>query len=100
MPAILRRVSEPDVGGGDWDWISLAEIAAEMNSPNCKGDSKKGVKGSLVFDFIPLHHFLPLLLHIIPGIWNKILDTFWEIVSEAIKYIPQEEVDLQGRKEL
>ena len=77
----------------------MKEIAAEVNHPNFKGDSKMGVKGSPLFEFIPLHHFLPPLLHILIGIWNDIRDKFREIVSEMIEYIPPAEADLRQRKE-
>ena len=77
----------------------LKEIEAEVKHPNFKGDSKMGVKGSPLFEFIPLHHFLPPLLHILIGIWNNIWDKFREIVSEMIEYIPPAEADLRQRKE-
>ena len=70
-----------------------------MNQPNFKGDSKMGVKALSLWNFIPLKHFLPPLLHLLIGIWNDIWDKFRELVSECIEYIPRDEAKLRARKE-
>ena len=85
--------------GRAWSWSELNKLAAEVNQPHFKGDSKMGVKASPLWSFIPLKNFLPPLLHILIGIWNDIWDKFRELVSEVIEYIPRDEADLRARKE-
>ena len=61
----------------------MIKLAAEVNKPNFKGDSKMGVKASPLWSFILLKNFLPSLLHILIDIWNDICDEFRELVREG-----------------
>ena len=54
--------------GRPWSWSELNKLAAKVNQPNFKGDSKKGVKASPLWSFILLNNFLPPLLYILIGI--------------------------------
>ena len=86
------------VQGEPWTWKKMEDIAAEVASESFKGQAKEGIKELPWWTFIPLHHFLPPLLHLMMGIWNDIWDRFRDNVSEKIEYISKGEADLRGKE--
>ena len=85
--------------GNAWALSTMMEVANEVAQTSFKKHSKLGVKEGPLWPFLPLHHYLPPLLHILIGIWNDCWDKFREWVSELVEYISYEECDLRSRKE-
>ena len=76
--------------GSHWTIELLKQMSEKVKE---KGKAEHGVKKAPWWDFIPLHHYMIPLLHVLIGIGNDILDSFLDFVSEEI-----ESLDLQEYK--
>jgi hypothetical protein len=52
-----------------------------------KGEPKLGVKKKLWWPFIPVTHYMILLLHCEIGIGNQLLDMLWDIIKERLENV-------------
>ena len=86
----LRRAqfSKGDERAAMWNMEELLRVAGEVNG----GKAKLGVKKKPWWPFIPLHHYVIPLLHVLIGIGNDLLYAFMDWVNDEVESLDQQEV--------
>lgn len=84
--------------GESWSIEKIREIRRQVTENNLsdKPENIKGCTKNPLFDAVPVCNYILLVLHIIIGIGNTLIDGLFEWVEERVEVLPNEVVEARN----